>query len=198
MSAALAAATPPRRVVICGGGVVAACTAYFLSTHAVSPTVPTLIEECAPACAASGKADGFLALDWVSFSFDFFSLAAAPFSPTVRRSRNPETLDLLSSSELSFSQPHEHAPDGGTVVHPGLFTKAVLAASCAEVVIGEVERVVARDGRVAVVVVKGRDAVVDADAVVLALGPWSGRLEVVAEVFDVSGLKRDKDRAPPA
>ena len=46
-----------------------------------------------------------------------------------------------------------------------------------------------RDGRTAGVAVKGRDGVVDADAVVLALGPWSGRLEVVSEVFDVSGLK---------
>ena len=51
------------------------------------------------------------------------------------------------------------------------------------IVIGEVERVVARDGRVAGIVVKGRDAVVDTDIVVLALGPWSdsgsdGRLKV--------------------
>ncbi|CAD6236607.1 unnamed protein product [Miscanthus lutarioriparius] len=30
---------------------------------------------------------------------------------------------------------------------------------------------------------------VDADVVVLVLGPWSGHLEVVSEVFDVSGLK---------
>jgi hypothetical protein len=75
-------------------------------------------------------------------------------------------------------------PDSTAQVHPGLFTKAVLAASGAEVVIGEVERVVVRDGRAAGVVVKGRerDGVVDADAVVLALGPWSGRLKMVSEV----------------
>ena len=36
---------------------------------------------------------------------------------------------------------------------------------------------------------KGRNGMVDADVMVLALGPWSGRLEVVSEVFDVSGLK---------
>lgn len=82
-------------------------------------------------------------------------------------------------------------PDTTAQVHPGLFTRAVLAASGAEVVTGEVEHVVVRDGRAAGVVMKGRerDGVVDADAVVLALGPWSGRLEVVSEVFDVSGLK---------
>ena len=58
----------------------------------------------------------------------------------------------------------------------------------AEAVIGEVERVVVNEGRVVGVAVKGR-GVVDADAVVLALGPWSGRFEMVIEVFDVSGLK---------
>jgi glycine/D-amino acid oxidase-like deaminating enzyme len=52
-----------------------------------------------------------------------------------------------------------------------------------------VERVVARDGRIVGVAVRGRDGMVDADAVVLALGPWSGRLEVVREAFHVSGLK---------
>jgi glycine/D-amino acid oxidase-like deaminating enzyme len=66
-------------------------------------------------------------------------------------------------------------PNSTAQVHPCLLTKAILAASGAEVVIAEVERVVVRDGRAAGVVVKGRerDGVVDADAVVLALGPWS-------------------------
>jgi glycine/D-amino acid oxidase-like deaminating enzyme len=75
-------------------------------------------------------------------------------------------------------------PNSTAQVHPCLLTKAILAASGAEVVIAEVERVVVRDGRAAGVVVKGRerDGVVDADAVVLALGPWFGRLEVVSEV----------------
>jgi len=42
------------------------------------------------------------------------------FPPTVRSSRNPETLDLPSSFQLSFSQPHEHAPGGGTVVRSSI------------------------------------------------------------------------------
>ncbi|XP_066393359.1 D-amino-acid oxidase [Miscanthus floridulus] len=220
MSAAPAAASPPRRVVICGGGVVGACTAYFLSTHAASPTVPTLVEKCAPACAASGKAGGFLALDWCDSTPALSRLARASFALHRRLAdalggadaygfRPVHTLSVLLPTHpgpapasphprlppwvdpsASAAPPRElGTPDTTAQVHPGLFTKAVLAASGAEVVIGEVERVVAQDGRVAGVVVKGRDAVVDADAVVLALGPWSGRLEVVREVFDVSGLK---------
>ncbi|NP_001105990.1 D-amino-acid oxidase [Zea mays] len=214
-------AAPPRRVVICGGGVVGACTAYFLATHAASPTVPTLVERCALACAASGKAGGFLALDWCDSTPALSRLARASFALHRRLAdalggadaygfRPVHTLSVLlpphpaaSSSpphpllppwvdpSASAAPPRElGTPDTTAQVHPGLFTKAVLAASGAEVVIGEVERVaVAWDGRVAGVVVKGRDGVLDADAVVLALGPWSGRLEVVSEVLDVSGLK---------
>ena len=48
-------------VVICGGGVIGACTAYFLARRGVEVTV---VERTEVACAASGKAGGFLALDW--------------------------------------------------------------------------------------------------------------------------------------
>ena len=49
------------RVVICGGGVIGACTAYFLARRGVEVTV---VERTEVACAASGKAGGFLARDW--------------------------------------------------------------------------------------------------------------------------------------
>lgn len=214
---ATAPAAPPRRVVICGGGVVGACTAYFLSAHAASPTVPTLVEKLSPACAASGKAGGFLALDWCDSTPALSALARASFA--LHRSlaasldgasaygfRPVHTLSICLPSQPGPASPHPllpswvdpsassapprelGTPDTTAQVHPGLFTKAVLVASGAEVVIGEVERVIVRDGRVAGVGVKGH-GVVDADAVVLALGPWSGRFEMVKEVFDVSGLK---------
>src|SRR3954451_12630341 len=47
--------------VICGAGVVGVCTAYFLARHGVDVTV---VERCEVASSASGKAGGFLALDW--------------------------------------------------------------------------------------------------------------------------------------
>src|SRR3954467_10975384 len=49
------------RVLICGGGVIGALIAYFLSCRDVQAIV---IERTGLACAASGKAGGFLALDW--------------------------------------------------------------------------------------------------------------------------------------
>src|ERR1700755_24338 len=52
-------------VVICGGGVIGACTAYFLSRRGIDVTV---VERAGIAAAASGKAGGFLALDWCTGS----------------------------------------------------------------------------------------------------------------------------------
>src|SRR5205085_7896535 len=61
-------------VVICGGGVIGACTAYFLARRGVEVTV---VERAAVACAASGKAGGFLAHDWC---------AGSPLDALARRS----------------------------------------------------------------------------------------------------------------
>jgi glycine/D-amino acid oxidase-like deaminating enzyme len=49
------------RVVICGAGVIGASVAYFLARRGLRPIV---IEGTSIACAASGKSGGFLALDW--------------------------------------------------------------------------------------------------------------------------------------
>src|SRR6476660_10324181 len=48
-------------VVICGGGVIGACTGYFLARRGIDVTV---VERLEVASSASGKAGGFLALDW--------------------------------------------------------------------------------------------------------------------------------------
>ena len=62
------------RVVICGGGVIGACTAYFLSRRGIDVIV---VERTEVAAAASGKAGGFLALDWC---------AGTPLDALARRS----------------------------------------------------------------------------------------------------------------
>src|SRR3989440_5174043 len=51
----------PARIVICGGGAIGAAIAYFTSRRGARSTV---IERHAVAGAASGKSGGFLALDW--------------------------------------------------------------------------------------------------------------------------------------
>src|SRR3972149_6650137 len=62
------------RVLICGGGVIGACTAYFLARRGIDVIV---VERTEVACAASGKAGGFLALDWC---------AGSPLDALARRS----------------------------------------------------------------------------------------------------------------
>src|SRR5437868_12654160 len=49
------------RIVISGGGVIGASIAYFLSRRGNKPIV---VERIGVACAASGKAGGFLARHW--------------------------------------------------------------------------------------------------------------------------------------
>eukprot|EP00172_Hildenbrandia_rubra_P001843 Plantae.Rhodophyta-Hildenbrandia_rubra.ctg246.p1 GENE.Plantae.Rhodophyta-Hildenbrandia_rubra.ctg246~~Plantae.Rhodophyta-Hildenbrandia_rubra.ctg246.p1 ORF type:complete len:375 (+),score=63.82 Plantae.Rhodophyta-Hildenbrandia_rubra.ctg246:5239-6363(+) len=53
------------KVVIVGGGVIGASVAYHLALRNVASTI---IEKSSIACAASGKAGGFLALDWCDHS----------------------------------------------------------------------------------------------------------------------------------
>src|SRR5262245_64497796 len=66
--------TESARVVICGAWVIGAAVAYYLSLRGVAATI---IERCGVACAASGKAGGFLALDWCDNS---------PLAPLARKS----------------------------------------------------------------------------------------------------------------
>src|SRR5262249_6579699 len=90
-------------VVICGAGVVGAAVAYYLSLRGVAATV---IERCGVACAASGKAGGFLALDWCEKS---------PLAPLARK---------------RFQLHAELAPTpGGDYWHRRLTTLAVAASA---------------------------------------------------------------------
>ena len=78
------------RVVICGGGVIGACIAYFLARRGIDIIV---VERTEVAAAASGKAGGFLALDWC---------AGTPLDELARR-----------SFELHAALPDEIAGDWG-------------------------------------------------------------------------------------
>lgn len=51
-----------KHIIVIGGGIIGTCCTYFLSQHANYKI--TLIEKVDIACGASGKAGGFLALDW--------------------------------------------------------------------------------------------------------------------------------------
>ncbi|KAL0896990.1 hypothetical protein Bca101_080951 [Brassica carinata] len=205
-----------KRVVVCGGGVIGVCTAYFLAKKGVSVT---LVEKSAVACAASGKAGGFLAFDWCDgspvaslarASFDLHRSLAEELNGAESYGYRPLTTlsATVTESKPVFSGGGSGLPDWvngpvkspstiGTTettaqVHPQLFTRKLLSTAAekygVEVVIGKFEEVRVGQGRVDSVVVEG-GRVIDADAVVLAMGPWSGKVEMLSSVFRVYGTK---------
>lgn len=182
-------------VVICGGGVIGACSAFFLARRGVDVTV---VERTGVACAASGKAGGFLALDWCAGSpLDALArrsfalhaeLAAATgddwayrrmhaYSGFVVRDRSarahpPVALDWVSTDTV-ISQ-RIGTPDTTASVHPRKFTAAMIRAAQehgAQLHLGQVTGLVRRGTQVTGVVVDG--SVVEADAAIIAMGPWS-------------------------
>ncbi|KAI9165684.1 hypothetical protein LWI28_018680 [Acer negundo] len=211
-----------KRVAVCGGGVIGVCTAYFLAKKGAAVT---LIEKSSVACAASGKAGGFLALDWCD-NEAISSLARASFnlhrslsdelngpenygyrplttlSLTVTESQTTSTSTNAGSSSIlpswvdgPIKSPRTiGSPETTAQVHPKLFTKTLLNKAVndygVEVVIGKVERVgvEVEGGRVDSVMLEGGQ-VIESDSVVLALGPWSGKFEMLSSIFRVYGLK---------
>ena len=182
-------------VLICGGGVIGACTAYFLARRGVDVTV---VERTEVACAASGKAGGFLALDWCagspldSLARRSFALHAElasaieddwsyrrmnAYSGLVVRDRDarrhaPAALNWLSAGTV-ISQ-RIGTPDTTASVNPRKFTTAMMRAAQkhgAQMRLGQVMGLVRRGTQVTGVEVDG--SVVAADATVIAMGPWS-------------------------
>src|SRR5881296_1906527 len=191
--------TPPRHVIVCGAGVMGASVAYFLACRGVGVTV---VERSGVACAASGKSGGFLALDWCDGS-ELGPLARASFALHAELAhqlgtdygyRRMDTFMLAARERGAVAGGHRVAAppwlDGAGIVtaalgstettaqvHPARFTAALLAAAQARgtaLRIGVVEGVIRRDGAAHGVRVDGET--LEAEAVVLAMGPWTGRL----------------------
>jgi glycine/D-amino acid oxidase-like deaminating enzyme len=182
------------RVLICGGGVIGASIAYFLSRRGVAATI---IERARLACAASGKAGGFLALDWCdgtpleALARRSFALHAklseevggdcgyrrlttyGGFAGLGRRS-SAYGLDWLSAS-VTVNQ-RLGSTETTAQVHPEAFTAAMMRAAAeqgAEMRLGQVTGVVRRKGGSAVAGVEVDGNIIEGDAVVIAMGPWS-------------------------
>ena len=202
----------PRHVAVCGAGVIGAAVAYFLALRGVRVTV---VERTGVACAASGKSGGFIALDWCDAS-PLGPLARASFALHARLARElnadygyrrMDTFAMAARERTALAGGHRApAPswlDGAGVVtgalgstettaqvHPARFTAALLDAACvrgATLVMGVVEGVARQNGMARGVTVDG--ATLEADAVVLALGPWTSRAARGLDLPTVYGLK---------
>lgn len=200
------------RVVICGAGVIGAAIAYFLARRGVAATV---VERCGVACAASGKSGGFLALDWCDNS-PLGALARTSFQLHAELAqtlgvdygyRRLTTLAVAASAhgqhrarqvpdELAWLDTHGvpyavlGTPATTAQVHPARFTQALLHAAGArgaELRLGCVDGLSVKHGQVQGVSVDGQ--LLPADAVVIAMGPWSGSAAQWLPLPPVWGLK---------
>lgn len=185
-------------VVVCGAGVIGTSIAYFLTQRGAEVTV---VERASVACAASEKSGGFLALDWCDGS-PLAPLARRSFAlhgalaGTLNADwgyRRLDTFGVLASDSRDLAAYRQlptpawlgaetavHGQLGTETstaqIHPGEFTKAMMAAAeanAARLRLGAIEGVTLdQDGtRASGVVVDGE--ALAADAVVIALGPWS-------------------------
>jgi glycine/D-amino acid oxidase-like deaminating enzyme len=184
-------------VVICGGGVIGACTAYFLSRRGIDVTV---VERAGVAAAASGKAGGFLALDWCAGtpldalgrrSFELHAI----LQDEIGANWSYRRMNAYSGVVVGERSAHRHAPaslpwlsDGvvitsrlGTpettaIVPPRTFTSAMMEAAQgrgAKLQIGQVTGLVGSADGSAVEAITVDGDTIAADAIVVAMGPWS-------------------------
>jgi glycine/D-amino acid oxidase-like deaminating enzyme len=184
------------RVVICGGGVIGACTAYFLSRRGVTVTV---VERAEIAAAASGKAGGFLALDWCGgtpldglarrsfqlhaelsrdFAGDWSYQRTTTYAGVARtagaRRGGGRTLDWLTPNVVLTERLGTTATTA--TVTPRRFTTGMMNAALAlgaELRRGTITALVRREDDSTVRGVEVEGTMIEADAVVIALGPWS-------------------------
>jgi glycine/D-amino acid oxidase-like deaminating enzyme len=184
-----------KRIVICGGGAIGVAIAYFASRRGASPIV---IERHAVAGAASDKSGGFLALDWCSRSLldplarRSFRLHAelcaelgdpwgyrrlttyegyAAADDAARRRRGlPWLADSVAITRRLGS------PETTAVIEPHGFTTDLMRAAEARGAVLRHATVVdlLRDPTGALRgVALASGEIVEGDAVVIALGPWS-------------------------
>jgi glycine/D-amino acid oxidase-like deaminating enzyme len=201
------------QVLICGAGVVGAAIAYFLSRRGVTSII---IERTTVACAASGKSGGFLALDWCDGT-PLAPLARRSFALHARLSgeldgdwgyRRLTTFGAVARAQMA----DPGGPDSGLAwlspvvrisqrlgspastaqVHPGQFTSAMMRDAIrrgSQLRIGRIREVVrTADGtRVRGVIVD--DRLIEGDAIVIAMGPWSGEAAAWLSLPPLFGLK---------
>jgi glycine/D-amino acid oxidase-like deaminating enzyme len=198
------------RVLVLGGGAIGTSAAWYLASKGADVTV---FEQNAIACAASGKAGGFLARDWCDGtplmnlarrSFDLHAELAQGLGgdwgyrrlttygglvgqPSARRSDAPSrgwiSPDVAITGRLGST--------GTTAqVHPAAFTNGMMRAAQArgaDLRLGKVTGLLRRSEDVVGVKLDGE--AIEADAVVIAMGPWSALAARWLSLPPVFGLK---------
>ncbi|HEY7245412.1 MAG TPA: FAD-binding oxidoreductase [Xanthobacteraceae bacterium] len=184
-----------KRIVICGGGAIGAAIAYFASRRG---GLPVVIERHEVAGAASGKSGGFLALDWCSGSpldllarrsFQLHAELSAELGDCWGYRRLTTYSGYAAEEDTARGQGgRPWLADGVTIsgrlgstdstalVEPRAFTTGMMRAAQANGAVlrhGTVANLMrGPSGAVGGVVLASGD-IVEGDAVVIAMGPWS-------------------------
>jgi glycine/D-amino acid oxidase-like deaminating enzyme len=207
--------TTPDRVVICGAGAIGASAAYFLTRRGARPF---LVDRARPGAAASGKAAGFLALDW-NAGTPLDELARASFAlhrqladelGAERLGYRPTDALMTAAADEGDLERYRRLPnpgwlDGNVVAHevigglettaqvnPLSFTRTLAeeaVAGGAELVTGVVDGLTMDEGSGAVTGVSIDGTDRPADVVVLALGPWTSQAQRWVALPQVFGTK---------
>ena len=195
-------ATPRSRVVICGGGVIGTSIAYFLSLRNVEAIVVESTGVANAASGKSGGflaldwCRGTAVDQLARRSFALHAELASTLAAELKLDwgyRRLDTLSIAASEQRDFSSLAQMDPlswlDPGAAVHsqlgteettaqihPALFTQGMMTAAeahGARLIDGTVQGVsLSSDGRRATGALVDGD-ILEADAVVIAMGPWS-------------------------
>ena len=188
--------TSNARIVICGGGAIGAAIAYFTSRRGAQATV---IERHAVAGAASGKSGGFLALDWcrgssldrlARRSFELHAELSAelgdPWGYRRLTTYGGYAVEGASARGAGGGRPWLNdgvaitgrlgSPETTALVEPHAFTTGLMRAAQVHGAVlrqGTVVDLVRSPGGAARGVALANSEIVEGDAVVIAMGPWS-------------------------
>lgn len=206
---------PPTRIVICGAGAIGASVAYFLTRRGARPLV---VDRARPGAAASGKAAGFLAVDW-NAGTPLDALARASFAlhrelaaelGAERLGYRPMAALMTAAADEGDLERYRRLPnpgwlDGNVVAHevigdPGTtaqvnplqFTRTLLETAAeggATFATGVVDGVAFAGPDGAVSGVSIDGVHQPADVVVMALGPWTSRAQRWMALPQVFGTK---------
>ncbi|KAI9289478.1 FAD dependent oxidoreductase [Umbelopsis sp. AD052] len=196
----------PRHVVVIGGGAVGASVTYFLSKKKPDLKI-TVVEKTGIAQAASGKSGGFLALDWCDSSelgpiarksFQLHEQLAKELDGASYGYRRVDAFDVtfatpdtgkglpnvawINNKRVSYSY-FIGTTNTCAQVHPFKFTNALIddaKVRGVKVMCGQGVKELILDNTSGQLngVILDDDSIIEADAVVVCMGPWSGRLPI--------------------
>jgi len=193
-----------KKIIICGGGIIGASTAYYLSVLDTLKTLNiTVIERETIACHSSGKAGGFLALDWhdskteplANLSYRLHEELSRTFDTDIGY-RKVNTFSVDSQANKSVKRKTIGTTSTTSQVHPFLLTNELMNFSIKNgtklkkgVVTGVETNL---DNEISIVNLSDGTNL-EADAVVITMGAWSSQaanfFPLCKNAFQINGTK---------